>query len=306
MANPQLEDGYTPIANEIAEALMRINLSAYESRVLWYLFRKTYGWGKKTDWISLSQFSKCIGIDRRLVHRAIKQLSSKEMIVIERDDSQRVRYGFNKHYDKWNLSSKEMTVINRDDTLSSKEMTQLSSIQIPTKETITKETITKEKTHTSVPKKTDRETCPHQEIIALYREILPELPTVAKWTDRRHAYLKTCWADKSRQHIAWWRKYFEGVRESDFLMGRKGDFACNLEWLTKESNLIKVLEGNYKNREGVANAGNNTGKFYGRSERIERITGAAGSQRSDDPEIEAIKERAKRRAIEKGLWPPSG
>jgi phage replication O-like protein O len=131
MASPQIEEGYTPIANEIAEALMKINLSAYESRVLWFLFRKTYGWGKKTDWISLSQFSKCIGIDRRLVHRAVKSLSSKKMIVIERDDGIRIRYGFQKDYDKWKVSSKKMTVIKGDDLLSSKE--------IPTKETITKE-----------------------------------------------------------------------------------------------------------------------------------------------------------------------
>lgn len=122
---------------------MKINLSAYESRVLWFLFRKTYGWGKKTDWISLSQFSQCIGIDRRLVHRAIKGLSSKKMIVIERDDSGNLRYGFQKDYDKWVLSSKKMTVINRDDRVSSKKMTRLSSKEIPTKTTITKTTITK-------------------------------------------------------------------------------------------------------------------------------------------------------------------
>lgn len=145
MANPQIEEGYTPIANEIIEALMRVNLSAYESRVLWFLFRKTYGWDKKTDWITLSQFSKCIGLDRRLIHRAIKELSSKKMIVIERDDGLRLRYGFQKNYEKWVLSSKKMTVIDSDDGLSSKEMIGLSSIQIHTKDTSTKETITKKR-----------------------------------------------------------------------------------------------------------------------------------------------------------------
>jgi len=142
---PQKEDGFTPIANEIMEALMKVNLSAYESRVLWFLFRKTYGWNKKTDWITLSQFSACIGLDRRLIHRAIKSLSSKKMIVIDRDDTFKIRYGFQKDFKKWKLSSKKMTVINRDDRVSSKEMTRLSSIQIPTKETITKETIQKKR-----------------------------------------------------------------------------------------------------------------------------------------------------------------
>ncbi len=138
MASPQLEDGLTPIANDIVEALMKINLSAYESRVLWFLFRKTYGWKKKTDWIALSQFSKSIGLDRRLIHRTIKSLSSKKMIVIEKDDKGNVKYGFQKDYDKWEPSSKKMTVIYTDDAASSKEMTKLSSKEIPTKETITK------------------------------------------------------------------------------------------------------------------------------------------------------------------------
>lgn len=144
MANPQSENGHIDIANEIAEALMKVNLSAYESRVLWFIFRKTYGWNKKQDWISLSQFSECTGLDRRLVHRAIKNLSSKQMIVINKDDSYHITYGFQKDYEKWQVSSKKMTVINRDDGVSSKEMTGVSSKEIPTKDTLTKDTLTKD------------------------------------------------------------------------------------------------------------------------------------------------------------------
>lgn len=144
MTNPQKENGHVELANEIVEALMRINLSAYETRVLWFIFRKTYGWQKKSDWIALSQFSKEIGLDRRLIHRSLKGLSSKKMIVINRDDRFRIRYGFQKNYEKWKVSSKKMTVINRDDKVSSKEMTEVSSKEIPTKETITKDNITKE------------------------------------------------------------------------------------------------------------------------------------------------------------------
>ena len=131
MASPQLEDGFTSIANEIIEALMKINLSPYESRVLWFIIRKTYGFNKKTDWISLSQFAKGTYLDRRLVHRALKKLSSKKMIVIYRDDKFRIRYGFQKDYTRWSVSSLQMTsVISIDD--------QVSSLQMTTKETIQK------------------------------------------------------------------------------------------------------------------------------------------------------------------------
>ena len=54
MANPQTENGHIKIANEIIEAITRTNLSAHESRVLWYIIRKTYGFNKKMDWMALS------------------------------------------------------------------------------------------------------------------------------------------------------------------------------------------------------------------------------------------------------------
>lgn len=72
MANPQKENGSFPIANEIAEALMRINISPYENRVLWVVLRQTYGWKKKEDYISFSQIGKKTGLDRRLAARGMK------------------------------------------------------------------------------------------------------------------------------------------------------------------------------------------------------------------------------------------
>jgi len=135
MASPQLENGYTQIANEIIEALFKINLSPYENRFIWFILRKTYGWKKKTDWISLSQFAKEMGLDRRNIHRTIKKLSSKQMIVVYRDYKNHIGYGFQKNYEKWKVSSKKTTcrksVIYTDD--------RVSSIETPTKKTITKE-----------------------------------------------------------------------------------------------------------------------------------------------------------------------
>jgi phage replication O-like protein O len=224
-----------------------VNLSAYESRVLWYLFRKTYGWNKKTDWIALSQFSKDIGLDRRLVHRAIHSLSSKQMIVIYKDDRGRVCYGFQKNYEKWEVSSKKMTVIDSDDEVSSIQMTRLSSIQIPTKESITKETNTKEK---DISTGVSPVLCPHAEIIKLYHKTLPQLPRVIEWTETRQGFLRTRWKEKpERQNLAWWDDYFKGVAESDYLTGKVNGFKADLEWLVRPSNFVKVIEGRYKNND---------------------------------------------------------
>ena len=134
LANPQTENGFTRIANELMEAMCRVNLSPYESRVLWFIIRKTYGFNKKLDRIALSQFAKKTGIDRRNVHRALKGLSAKRMIVIRKDDMGFISYGLQKDYSKWRLSSIKMTVISRDGKVSSKETTKLSSVGTPTKD----------------------------------------------------------------------------------------------------------------------------------------------------------------------------
>ena len=97
MANPQLEDGFTMVANEIIEALARINLCAYESRVLWFIIRKTYGWHKKIDWIALSQIVDSTGILKPNVSRTLKSLKARNIII--RDKNRRV--GVQKDYEKW-------------------------------------------------------------------------------------------------------------------------------------------------------------------------------------------------------------
>jgi phage replication O-like protein O len=104
VASPQLEDGYFRIANEIAEALMRTNLSGYQSRILWAIFRKTYGYGKKEDWISNSQFVELTGLQKGHVSRAVKELRERS-IVTKRGN----KISFNKDYQQWRELPKGVT-----------------------------------------------------------------------------------------------------------------------------------------------------------------------------------------------------
>lgn len=159
MVNRLPKRGYTKIPNEIIDNLCKINLTPYETRILFYLFRKTYGWHKDTDWISLSQFSKNLGIDRRAVHKRLKSLSSKGIITIFKGDRQHPEYGIEKNYEKWRglpesitgeggrdrNDRKESGVIQCDDEMSPVEMINMSSNGILTKENDTKENNTKEK-----------------------------------------------------------------------------------------------------------------------------------------------------------------
>lgn len=94
--------------------------------------------------------------------------------------------------------------------------------------------------------------CPHEEILKLYHQLLPELPEVAKWTPTRRAYLQARWReDKRHQSLEWWEKFFNFVKESDFLCGKgrpkpgQKPFMADLEWLITQGNFVKVIERKY-------------------------------------------------------------
>jgi hypothetical protein len=100
------------------------------------------------------------------------------------------------------------------------------------------------------PDRAPRPDCPHQDIIALYHEILPECPQVRDWTPARAQQLRARWnEDPRRQTLDYWRQFFVYVKRCGFLVGRgAGDrpFLADLEWLTKSKNFTKIREGKYE------------------------------------------------------------
>jgi uncharacterized protein YdaU (DUF1376 family) len=96
---------------------------------------------------------------------------------------------------------------------------------------------------------------PVEEIVALYREILPELPRANKIKPERRKTIMARWnEDKGRQDLDWWREYFESVRDQDFLMGENDrGFRANIDFLVTKSKMTKVEEGQYGNSVGKSN-----------------------------------------------------
>jgi len=91
--------------------------------------------------------------------------------------------------------------------------------------------------------------CPHQKIIDLWHEILPELPRVKAWSKKRKGLLNARWKEnKKRQNLDYWKSLFEYIRGSDFLMGKVKDFNASLPWILTEEKFIRVIEGFYDNK----------------------------------------------------------
>lgn len=94
---------------------------------------------------------------------------------------------------------------------------------------------------------------PYQKIIDLYHKILPELSKVKVLTDTRKKQLKARWVSKvtnkkgeTPNALSYWEGYFEHVKQVKFLLGDNDrNWTADFEWLTKEANFIKVIEGKY-------------------------------------------------------------
>jgi phage replication O-like protein O len=139
MSNPQLENGYTSIANELAEQLAKTQLSGYESRYLWVLWRLTYGWHKKEDRIANSQFVEKTGLKKQHIWRTESNLIKRNIVT-------KIGYKicFNKHYSQWielEKLPKKVTVTNSGIkvTKNASKVTKNGAYKRnPTKETIQK------------------------------------------------------------------------------------------------------------------------------------------------------------------------
>ena len=99
MASPQLENGYTRIANEILEKLAQSGLYGGELSMCLVVFRKTYGFRKKSDRIPLSQFQKLLRKNRASVCRIKKSLVLRKILVQSKNG-----LSFNKNWEEWVVS----------------------------------------------------------------------------------------------------------------------------------------------------------------------------------------------------------
>jgi len=110
MANPQVEEGYVRIATEIQDAFCRTRIPGEERQVLDFIIRKTYGWNKCEDTISLSQFAEMTGLIKQHVARSLKSLLSKKIITVTKNgDNKPQAFKLNKNYEEWRVSPKKVT-----------------------------------------------------------------------------------------------------------------------------------------------------------------------------------------------------
>lgn len=98
--------------------------------------------------------------------------------------------------------------------------------------------------------------------MALYHEVLPEMPQCRMLPDTRRRSIAKVWgwvltstkpdgerrATNADEALAWFREYFARARDNDFLMGktpRRGEHAtwrCDLDFLLTDRGMKHVIE----------------------------------------------------------------
>jgi predicted phage replisome organizer len=90
------------------------------------------------------------------------------------------------------------------------------------------------------------------DIVKLYHEICKSYPTVRAISENRRKAINARLRTHSVDEI---KEVFEKAENSDFLKGKnQRNWSANFDWLMKDANFCKVLEGNYTNKNGANNA----------------------------------------------------
>ena len=91
------EGAFTKVPNWILDDT---SLNTFEFRIMLVIARQTIGYGKKSDGISISQFSNATGISISKVKMVIKNLKSKKLIRVQRQ----VKEDGGKSYNRYSLT----------------------------------------------------------------------------------------------------------------------------------------------------------------------------------------------------------
>lgn len=136
-------------------------------------------------------------------------------------------------------AQKEHEACTKRDQAVSPEKNERSTNQTP-------DTITTETNVSVVSGRPPTPQCPHQQIIALYNRILPEMQAVIpeRWDGARAKNLSTRWRESSKhQSLEFWERFFTKLREFPFYLGENPrEWRANLGWLVEKKHFDDLIE----------------------------------------------------------------
>ena len=134
-----------------------------------------------------------------------------------------------------------------------------------------------------------------QSVVDLYHAICVSYPRIRSLSDARKKAIKARLKSYTQEDF---KTLFENAEASSFLKGTEGGWKASFDWLIKEANMLKVLEGNYADKP----------KRYSYKEKVPGWMGfqmgeaeleAIQQQLQNDPDVEAEAEQLRQKMQEK-------
>ena len=95
-------------------------------------------------------------------------------------------------------------------------------------------------------KERDKRRIDYEHIVHLYNDHCPSLPTVRSLSEARKKAIR---ARLNNYSVEDFKQLFMKAEESDFLKGNNNrNWSATFDWLIKDANMAKVLDGNYDNK----------------------------------------------------------
>lgn len=246
----QLEDGYTRIANELLDAAMASGFSETELCVLLAVWRKTYGYSKKMDWVSNEQLEKMVAKHHTHCSTAKNLLISKKVLLQEGR-----KVGVNTNIADWKTKINGFCK-----TLAKPAKKTLAEPAIEPKQKLltTKDNIQKTKENTpnpltevvakdAKPKRRTPITIDYSACMNAYNELVGErLPHAVELNDDRKKKLKTLVTSLATPNEDGFRAYVKAflTQARPFHFGDNDrDWVANFDYLLRRKVLTAIREG---------------------------------------------------------------
>ena len=136
----------------------------------------------------------------------------------------------------------------------------------------------------------NRERVDYQLIVELFNDTCVSFPRLITLSDKRKKAIK---ARLKTYSVDDFKRLFEKAEASNFLKGaNERNWSANFDWLIKDSNMAKVLEGNYDNKKAAPRKNHNTSSRQHDMDALERMLLNAEEKPKTAADDEALRARA--------------
>lgn len=103
MANPQTQNGFTQLSNELFEKIIKAKLNGTQYAIILATIRATYGFHKKSRTLGLAFFAVSTGRHRRQIANELTTLIARNILIVkcEHTFGKSRELQLNKDYETW-------------------------------------------------------------------------------------------------------------------------------------------------------------------------------------------------------------